>query len=58
MLRLPGSGFVTIEVAYDPVPLDYSIVSLTCSVTSRFDAVMVALPGAAQDRLCDSSSAT
>jgi len=33
------------------VPLEYSIVSLTCAVTSRFDAVMVSLPGAAQDRL-------
>jgi hypothetical protein len=30
-----------------PVPLEYSVVSLTCAVTSRFDAVMVGLPGAA-----------
>jgi hypothetical protein len=29
----------------DRVPLEYSIVSLTCAVTSRFDAVMVGLPG-------------
>src|SRR6185437_16146954 len=42
----------------DPVPHEYSIVSLTCTVTSRFDAVMVGLPGAAQDRLRDSSPAT
>jgi hypothetical protein len=40
------------------VPLEYSIVSLTYAVTSRFDAVMVGLPGAAQDRLRDSSPAT
>jgi len=42
----------------DPVPLEYSIVSLTYAITSRFDAVIVGLPGAAQDRLRDSSPAT
>jgi len=36
-----------------PVPLEYSIVSLTCAVTSR----LVGLPGAAQDRLPASSPA-
>jgi len=35
----------------DPVPLEYSIVWLTCAIASRFDVVMVGLPGAVQDRL-------
>jgi AcrR family transcriptional regulator len=48
----------TLLGAADPVPPEYSIVSLACAVTSRFDAVMVGLPGAAQDRLRDSSPAT
>src|SRR5208282_2922854 len=34
-----------------PVPLEYSIERLTCAFASRLDAVMVRLPGAAQDRL-------
>jgi len=33
------------------VPLEYSIEWLTCAVASRFDAVVVGWPGAAQDRL-------
>ncbi len=37
--------------APDPVPLEYSIGCLTCTVASMMDAVMVGLPGAAQDRL-------
>ena len=34
-----------------PVPLEYSIGSLTCAFASRPDVVMISLPGAAQDRL-------
>jgi len=37
-----------------PVPLEYSIVSLTCAVTSR----LAGLPGAAQDRVPASSPAS
>jgi hypothetical protein len=33
-----------------PVPLEYSIVSLTRVIASRINVVMVCLPGAAQDR--------
>jgi hypothetical protein len=35
----------------DPVPLEYSIGCVICTVASMMDAVMVGLPGAAQDRL-------
>ena len=41
-----------------PVPLEYSIVSLTRIIASRINVVMVCLPGAAQDRLPASSPAT
>src|SRR5215472_4901117 len=34
-----------------PVPLDYSIWGVTCTVVGMTDAVMAGLPGAAQDRL-------
>ena len=34
-----------------PVPLEYSIGCVTCTVASMMDAVMAGLPGAAQDRL-------
>jgi hypothetical protein len=37
--------------APDPVPFEYSIGCVTCTVASMMDAVMVGLPGAAQDRL-------
>jgi hypothetical protein len=39
------------ELFRDPVPLEYSIVWLTCVFASRLDVVLVSLPGAAQDRL-------
>src|SRR6266516_3353268 len=42
----------------DPVPLGYSIACLTCAIGSRFVAVMVDWPGAAQDRLLASSPDT
>jgi hypothetical protein len=35
----------------DPVPLEYSIGRVTCTVANVMSAVMVGLPGAAQDRL-------
>src|SRR5207248_9982461 len=35
----------------EPVPLEYSIGCVICTVASMMDAVMVGLPGAAQDRL-------
>src|SRR6267154_1068016 len=35
----------------EPVPLEYSIECVTCTVANMMDAVMVGLPGAAQDRL-------
>src|SRR6516225_3279249 len=34
-----------------PVPLEYSIQWLSCAFAGRRDAVLVSLPGAAQDRL-------
>lgn len=52
------AGEAAVLDADELVPPEYSIVSLTYAVTSRFDAVMVGLPGAAQDRLRDSSPAT
>jgi hypothetical protein len=35
----------------EPVALDYSIGCVTCTVADMMDAVVVGLPGAAQDRL-------
>src|ERR1039457_7149104 len=35
----------------DPVPLEYSIQGLTCTVAGRLDTVVVGWAGAAQDRL-------
>jgi hypothetical protein len=35
------------RMEYQPVPLEYSIGSLTCAFASRLDVVMVSLPGAA-----------
>src|ERR1017187_4345753 len=42
----------------DPVPLEYSIEWLTCTIASRPVTVMVGWPGAAQDRLLASSPGT
>ena len=39
-LKAPGKPFGISK----HVPLEYSIVSLTCAVTSRHDAVVVGLP--------------
>jgi hypothetical protein len=41
-----------------PVPLGYSIASLTCAIASRLVAVMAGWPGTAQDRLLASSPDT
>jgi hypothetical protein len=40
-----------IGAAAVPVPLEYSIERLICAFASRWDVVLVSLPGAAQDRL-------
>jgi hypothetical protein len=53
-----GVREVARRVPCNPVPPEYSIERLTCAIASRIDAVMVGLPGAAQDRLPASSPAT
>jgi hypothetical protein len=42
-------GFLYVQA--DLVPLEYSIVRLSCAFTCNLDAVMAGWPGAAQDRL-------
>jgi hypothetical protein len=53
-IRAMAKDAITFIRALGPVPLEYSIVSLTCAVISR----LVGLPGAAQDRVPASSPAT
>jgi hypothetical protein len=58
MLALGLSSKREITKDQDPVPLEYSIACLICSVTCGLEAAMVGWPGAAQDRLLAGSPGT
>ncbi|HEX5297144.1 MAG TPA: hypothetical protein VFW50_09165 [Streptosporangiaceae bacterium] len=55
---LTNHARVLLRITHDPVPLEYSIAWLICSVTCGLEPAMVGWPGVAQDRLLAGSPGT